>query len=345
LADRPERTPASFAESYSLGEILESPGGEIEVTAVPDCPVCGAQDFNSYAVGFDYELRTCRNMWRFVRCARCRHIWLNPRPAVAALPAIYPSGYYAYNYDSQISWVARRGKQLLDLWKMRSIQARLARGPQTFLDIGCGDGRHLRMIQKLAGLSPGSLYGLDINHDAVRRLSKRGYQVFCERIENFTGIAECSIDIATMFHVLEHVADPISVLRKISRWLTPGGIVAVETPNIESLDARLFQDSFWGGYHFPRHWNLFSTATLARAFEGSGLQPVATMFQSGHAFWAYSFHHLLRYRRRPWPRLAERFDPFKALVPVVLFTGFDKMRAACRFHTSSMLMLGRKAAG
>jgi SAM-dependent methyltransferase len=334
----------NFAKGRIPPEILESAGGEIDAMAVPDCPVCGARDSRTHAVGFDYELRTCRNAWRFVRCAECTHVWLNPRPAISTLPVIYPSTYYAYNYDQQVYWLARAGKQLLDVWKMKAIQRWLKRRPHTYMDIGCGNGRFLRIMERQARLPPGSLYGLDIDHASIRRLSHDGYQVFCDRVEDFTSIPDCSIDIATMFHVLEHVNDPVAVVRKITSWLSPGGIVAIETPNIDSTDARLFQSSYWGGYHFPRHWNLFSPATLARVFERSGLQPVTTMYQTGHSFWAYSFHHFLRYKHRPWRRLAEQFDPFRAFVPLVLFTGFDRLRGACGFRTSSMLMLGRKAA-
>ena len=61
----------------------------------------------------------------------------------------------------------------------------------------------------------------------------------------------------TMFHVIEHVADPPRVAERVARWLAPGGVFAVETPNLESLDARLFRERYWGGYHFPRHWHLY----------------------------------------------------------------------------------------
>jgi SAM-dependent methyltransferase len=194
-----------------------------------------------------------------------------------------------------------------------------------------------------ARLPANSIYGLDLDDANISRLAADGYQVFCERIEDFTRIPAGSMDLVTMFHVLEHLDDPGSVIRRIGDWLSPGGIVAVETPNVDSWDARVFRRSHWGGYHFPRHWNLFSPSTLRRLFNQGGLEHVATIFLTGHSFWAYSFHHWLRYGCLRWTRLARRFDPFATLLPVILFTGFDQLRAVCGFRTSSMLMLCRKA--
>jgi 2-polyprenyl-3-methyl-5-hydroxy-6-metoxy-1,4-benzoquinol methylase len=325
-------------------EIQNSSNQYVDVVEVPECAVCGARGFQDFASGFDYELHTCANRWQFVRCLECAHVWLNPRPASSAISVIYPANYYAYNYDEQVHWIARRGKELLDSSKMSSILARLNRRPHSYLDIGCGNGRFLKLMQSHTHLPAKSLYGLDIDQTNILRLAASGYQVFCKRIEDLTEIPTGSIDLVTLFHVLEHVEDPTSVIRKVGCWLSPGGMVAVETPNIDSWDARLFRDCYWGGYHFPRHWHLFSPSTLTRVFKQCDLRPIGTFFQTGHTFWAYSCHHWLGDCRRPLARLARRFDPFKTLLPVILFTGFDKLRASCGCRTSSMLMLARKQA-
>src|SRR6516225_207278 len=97
---------------------------EIATDEVPSCPICGHDQFGIYTVGFDYELLTCRNPWRFVRCEDCGHVWLNPRPALSALPTSYPSSYYAYSYKQQINSLAVRAKELLDRFKMSRILRR-----------------------------------------------------------------------------------------------------------------------------------------------------------------------------------------------------------------------------
>jgi 2-polyprenyl-3-methyl-5-hydroxy-6-metoxy-1,4-benzoquinol methylase len=54
-----------------------------------------------------------------------------------------------------------------------------------------------------------------------------------------------------MFHVIEHVANPARVVRKIAEWLSPGGALVVETPNFDSWDARLFREQMVGRLPYP----------------------------------------------------------------------------------------------
>jgi 2-polyprenyl-3-methyl-5-hydroxy-6-metoxy-1,4-benzoquinol methylase len=312
----------------------------IETEAVVACVVCGGTERHDYARGFDYELRTCANEWVFVQCNTCGHVWLDPRPAVSALGTIYPPQYYAYDYETRISAVARWGKARLDARKLNSIIKRLPHAPRAFLDIGCGSGRYLHAMAA-RGLDRKNIHGLELDQRVVDALAVQGFSVACARVED-AAVADGSIDLATMFHVLEHVDAPDRVVRRIAGWLAPGGVLAVETPNLDAFDRRLFADRFWGGYHIPRHWHLFTPDTLARLLSAAGLEPVGTMYQTGHSFWMYSVHHRLRYGTRPRPGLAKFFDPFSNVVPLAAFTAFDKARAALGFRTSAMLMLARK---
>jgi 2-polyprenyl-3-methyl-5-hydroxy-6-metoxy-1,4-benzoquinol methylase len=305
------------------------------------CPVCNGTEFGDLAVGFDYELLTCRNPWRFVQCSACMHVRLNPRPAVTELPVIYPPNYYAYNYG-KINLIARKCKELLDQRKMAGIIRRCPQKPQSYVDIGCGDGRFLRALER-HGVSRSHLYGLELDSSVVDRLRSDGYsKVFCERVEDTSNIPENSIDLATMFHVIEHVDDPGTVVRRVARWLSPGGVFALETPNLDSLDARLFQRTYWGGYHIPRHWNLFTPATIHRLINDSGLEVLSTVFQTGHSFWMYSLHHWVRYEIASRPGIGAWFDPMRSLLGVAAFTAFDLMRGTAGAQTSAMLVICSK---
>jgi 2-polyprenyl-3-methyl-5-hydroxy-6-metoxy-1,4-benzoquinol methylase len=338
----PSRSPSeTWQNTQPPAEFTDKTIASIGTEAVLECPVCQSQDFALYTVGFDYELLTCNNPWRFVQCATCNHVWLNPRPDLDHLSIIYPATYYAYNYAEQINSLAVWGKEILDGFKMRNIIRSLPQAPQTYLDIGCGDGRFLKVMEK-RGVARERNYGLELDENSVHTLAAQGYQVKCQRVEDCEDIPENSIDLITIFHVIEHVDNPNLVIQKMSRWLSPNGVLAIETPNLDSLDARLFKDRHWGGYHIPRHWNLFTPLTLTRLLNDNGLAVIATQFQTGHSFWMYSLHHRLRYGRKPWPRLARWFDPLKSLPFLILFTGFDKLRAALGVSTSSMLLLARK---
>jgi SAM-dependent methyltransferase len=295
-----------------------------------------------YAEGFDYELGTCANLWTFVACTECAHVWLNPRPATGALAVIYPPHYYAYDYETRVSAVARWGKSVLDARKLGGILERMRRVPGTYMDIGCGSGRYLRAMEK-RGLPRADIHGLELDDSVVTKLASEGFAVRRDRVED-AALPPASLDLVTMFHVLEHVDAPDRVVQRIAGWLAPGGVLAIDTPNLDSLDRRLFPDTFWGGYHIPRHWHLFTPETLERLLLQAGLEPLATVYQTGHSFWMYSMHHRLRYGATPRPRLASLFDPFRNVAPLAAFTLFDLARAALGARTSAMLMLAQRKA-
>ncbi len=322
-------------------ELADRGVGPIPQEPVPRCPVCGGDRFHHLAVGFDYELLTCSNPWRFVRCPACGHAWLHPRPRASELGVIYPPHYYAYNYEEQINPVALRGKELLDYLKFRSILGALSSPPCAYLDVGCGAGRYLRLLER-RGIPRRSLFGLELDRAVVERLCGEGYSVFAERVEDAAGLPEGRFDLVTMFHVIEHVADPSRVVGRVARWLAPGGVFAVETPNLDSLDARLFRARYWGGYHIPRHWHLFTAGSLTRLLADQGLEVTSVRYQTGHSFWMYSVHHWLRYGEPPRPALARWFDPFRGLPFLVAFTVWDRLRVALGFRTSAMLLIARK---
>jgi 2-polyprenyl-3-methyl-5-hydroxy-6-metoxy-1,4-benzoquinol methylase len=242
---------------------------EISIEYVPCCPVCGSANRNHFASGFDYELQTCCNEWNFWRCAQCETVWLDPRPAATELGVIYPLNYYAYNRSEKVSSLARRGKEILDRIKFNGFLKRTGI-PSSFLDTGCGDGRYLDLFARY-GISKERIYGLDLSEEQVKRLRQRGYHVYQRRVEDCSEIPAAAIDLATMFHVIEHVADPVGVVHRIAEWLSPGGALVVETPNLDSWDARLFKERWWGGYHIPRHWTLFDVNSLRHLFERGGL--------------------------------------------------------------------------
>lgn len=324
-------------------EGLDAPGlGRVAEVPVGPCPVCGGTGSRARASGFDYEIATCANRWTFVQCTGCGHVFLDPRPAPEALGTIYPPTYYAYNYATAISPVARRVKDWLDRRKFRGVLRDLRRPPTSYLDVGCGDGRFLDLMAG-HGVPPARVWGLELDAAAVARVRARGFPCLHGPVEECVNIPGGSLDLITMFHVIEHLSDPAAVVRRLADWLTPGGILALETPNLDALDARLFGATWWGGYHFPRHWHLFTSRTLQRLLEDAGLTVTSVRYQTGHSFWLYSFHHALRYGRHAHPRLARLFDPVAgSLLALAAVTAFDKVRALAGARTSAMLVTARK---
>src|SRR5438046_10364281 len=72
-----------------------------------------------------------------------------------------------------------------------------------------------------------------------------------------------SFDVVTAFHVLEHVPDPVAVVRHMLEWLAAEGLVIVEVPNAGGLGARLFGRAA-AGLELPRHLSPLTPETLRR---------------------------------------------------------------------------------
>ena len=77
--------------------------------------------------------------------------------------------------------------------------------------------------------------------------------------------------MVTMWQALEHVHDPLEVLRAAHDLLVPGGKVLVACPNIESMPFRWFGPA-WNGLDLPRHLTHFSPTTLQAMMQRVGFR-------------------------------------------------------------------------
>jgi SAM-dependent methyltransferase len=95
--------------------------------------------------------------------------------------------------------------------------------------------------------------------------NERGLDVR-ERLEDFAGE---TFEAATLSHVIEHVHDPVATLRACRELLAPGGMIYVDTPNIDAVGHGIY-GRHWRGLETPRHLVLFTRASLRRALEQAG---------------------------------------------------------------------------
>ena len=105
--------------------------------------------------------------------------------------------------------------------------------------------------------------------------------------------------------------------------LRPGGRLVIVTDNTDSLDFRAFKKRHWGGYHFPRHWNLFNPQTIHRLAEKTGFEVEKLTTQVSPVNWTYSVRNALADRNAP-PWLVELFG-LKSTLALSTFTIFDTL--------------------
>ncbi len=207
-------------------------------------------------------------------------------------------------------------------------------------DVGCGDGRLLDIVKSAC---PGveQLAGCEISSFAAQNARRKGYDIAIGSFESLSFPAG-SFDLIFLIQVLEHLADPAAALKKAARMLRPGGRILIETPSTNCLDFRLFRRRYWGGYHFPRHFNLFIRDNAENLLRAAGLEPISYKVKLQPVHWVWTAHHWLA--EAGAPAFLYRTLNIKNPFWLGLATLVDAMQVIGRGQSSNMQLIARKPA-
>lgn len=115
------------------------------------------------------------------------------------------------------------------------------------LEVGCGWGRLLDYF-KIQGYDT---YGIEPGPSAAQAARNRGHNVYCGEMLDFKFPDDYFVAIV-FCHSLEHIHNPIEVLRETYRILTPGGTLIIEVPNFACADESFFKNA-WVPLVIPFH--------------------------------------------------------------------------------------------
>ncbi len=246
------------------------------------CFLCGESNFRHWAKATDVEYFTTDNTFSFKECQNCKLLMIDPIPA-DQLQVIYPPNYYSFIAPKKS--MVNNIKEWLDKRLFKQILNRLQSEHLKVLDVGGGSGWLLNFVRSLSGRVK-ETYVVDIDRNAESLAIKNGHKYFCGRIEDFETTEK--FDFVLLLNLIEHVSDPLAVMKKISDILTPHGVLLIKTPNYDSLDARLYRHKNWGGYHCPRHWVLFTKKSFQRLAHAAAFKITKFSYTQGAPFWAVS---------------------------------------------------------
>jgi SAM-dependent methyltransferase len=284
------------------------------------CCVCEVEDADPVGVGEDFEYHTSPDAFLAMRCRRCGLIFLNPRPAESELDRIYPPNYHAFDFSAERYGFVYRMRRWLEARRALSWCRGLPSDAK-ILDVGCGDGFHLRLLRDF-GTPTWTLEGIDASEHAVNAAQRAGLNVRHGRVER-AGLPQGHYDLALLIATIEHVSDPVGVLTAVRELLRPGGRVVIVTDNTDTLDFKVSHSRYWGGYHFPRHWNLFNYNTLRAIARCADLVPESITTQVSPVNWVYSIRNaLVDWHAPSW--LVERFS-LGSPVSLAVFTAVDSV--------------------
>ncbi len=247
-----------------------------------ECLACGSATLTHWATAHDVEYMSTPESFDYLRCTDCAALSISPVPG-ERLREIYPDNYYSFS-SADLSF-PERIKQALDRRMFKRLFAAVAGEKLAALDVGGGAGW---LLSQAKSVEPrlGVTQVVDIDGGAESAAREAGHAFFLGRIEDFE--TNDRYDVILMLNLIEHVADPVAVLKKVGGLLKPGGRVLVKTPNYDSLDARLFRTHSWGGLHCPRHWVLFTPESFRIATRSAGLEVETLSLTQGAPFWAVS---------------------------------------------------------
>lgn len=205
-----------------------------------------------------------------VCCSSCGLARVEPLPSQDALARFYAERYrLEYKQASRPSGrhIVRAGRIAAE--RLGVLRQLLPNGGR-LLDCGAGGGEFVY----LAGRNGFSATGIEPN-DGYREFARQEYgtDMRAGTVQDH-GFDAGSFDAITMFHVLEHVIDPIETLRTLRDWLRPGGVLLIEVPNAitaVSSPANL--------YH-AAHLYYFSAGPLTALARRAGFE---TVFAEGAA--------------------------------------------------------------
>src|SRR5262245_43177127 len=217
------------------------------------CPVCLNAVTKPVLTGTDWLFESTTKSFTLHSCPSCRCLFLNPLPDDYEIAGFYPAQYW---------WNSSRSERNRLLKKLESIYRKFAlhdhvgfivragqnRSGLELLDVGCGSGTLLGLL-KQRGFRP---LGIDFSAEAARVAeTENGVRVVVGSLDN-ARFPNQSFDIVTLFHVMEHVTNPRSVLAETFRILKPKGSLILQVPNIDSWQFKAF-GARWYGLDIPRH--------------------------------------------------------------------------------------------
>ena len=293
-----------------------------EPAGVRPCVLCGSP-VELVLAGVTDTRFGVPGLYSIHRCNGCGLEQTRPASSLAQLKELYEK-HYNFGGERNTSYTSLRERFLFSplykLWLLLDgdISFHRPRGSGRLLDIGCNEGRGLKLYARNGFHAE----GLELNDNAARIAREFGFTVHSELLEEFRPLAP--YDVAILSNVLEHTVDPRAMLVHVQRILRSGGQVWISCPNSESW-LRRTMGRYWINWHVPFHTVHFSPGALCGLLEEVGFHDVRIGFATP-ALWVAS-SVITRLFARPGKATRQLRNPllvmlFVAVVRLLLFPVF-----------------------
>jgi 2-polyprenyl-3-methyl-5-hydroxy-6-metoxy-1,4-benzoquinol methylase len=221
------------------------------------CPVCGP--------GVREVPVWEKNRYRYVRCARCGLIYINPQLTDESVARIYSGQLYDQKSDRLDLLLPRLGRYKSRLLK----QFEQFRRTGQLLDVGCFKGFFLYSAARRGWTATGTEVSRPAVEFARRQLGLNVEQGDLLELEQF---GSGRWDVITLFDVIEHLSHPDRYIQRAHRLLRPGGLLYLETPNVRALP-RYLLGRRWTIFH-RLHRYYFQPGTIEKLLRRAGFERI-----------------------------------------------------------------------
>ena len=237
---------------------------------IDKCPICNSESKKAFLSCKDNTVS--KLIFELQECNDCGFVFTSPRPQNSDLGKFYESDEYISHSNTKKGIVSRlyqfvRNKTLRQ--KRDLINSRQSKG--ALLDIGCGTGEFANTMKldgwNVRGIEPG---------EKAREAGRTNYGLDVQPEEALAQIPESSMDVITMWHVLEHVPDLRGRVQELSNILKDNGLLIVAVPNRASHDAAYY-GADWAAYDVPRHLWHFRPQDIKGLFAQFGFEVKETL--------------------------------------------------------------------
>lgn len=240
----------------------------------------------------NWRIEGSATVFQYGECKACNLLFCLPFPSAKELGRYYDREF-DYSWYTRRSWLKRvqAGRRWVRTRKfLRSRNRR--RG--SLLDIGCGHGWFLDAARR----DGWEVCGIDLPSAASRHAREvLGLRVLENCLEQAELPAE-QFDVITMWHALEHLPEPSLAVKRVLRWLKPGGWLVIAVPNKEALGVQARGAEWvWIQQPFVHLWHFSPVALRAVLQKANMTVEHCQTYDTWDALASYDIRHERRLAR------------------------------------------------
>lgn len=231
-----------------------------------NCTICHSKIVNNVYTLYD-DRYAYPGSFNLLECSKCNHKFLDASFSNEQLVELYSQYYPRSSFDIEnykshqelsgfFFWL-KGGKSSTFRWIPQKVKV---------LDIGCGFGESLGYHQA----RDCEVYGVEADSNIQKVIDKFGFNVKIGLFDS-KDYKNNFFDYITMDQVIEHLTNPIEILKGMKTVLKDDGYIVLSTPNANGWGARFFGKR-WINWHTPYHLQFFSKKSLVNMVDELGLE-------------------------------------------------------------------------